>query len=69
MPMIVMSPSFVHDGEIPARYSCDDQDVSPPLGWAGIPADARSLALIVDDPARIEGEIHAAPIANYHPRC
>lgn len=35
---------------IPSRYSCDGEDVNPPLSLEGIPSDARSLALIVDDP-------------------
>ena len=50
MPMIITSPSFMHDRAIPARHTCDGQNVSPPLSWAGVPAGAKSLALIVDDP-------------------
>lgn len=50
MPMTITSPSFVYDGTIPVRHTCDGQNISPPLGWAGIPAGAKSLALIVDDP-------------------
>ena len=50
MSMIIKSPSFMHDGTIPVRHTCDGQNLSPPLGWVGIPAGAKSLALIVDDP-------------------
>jgi len=50
MPMIIESPSFMHDSVIPARHTCDGPNVSPPLTWAGIPAGTKSLALIVDDP-------------------
>ena len=32
------------------RHGCDGEDLSPPLDWSGVPAEARSLALIVDDP-------------------
>lgn len=48
--MIITSPSFSHNGEIPVRHTCDGQNISPALAWAGVPAGTRSLALIVDDP-------------------
>jgi hypothetical protein len=44
------SSAFEHLGEIPGAYTCDGDDISPPLEWTGVPANARSLALIVDDP-------------------
>lgn len=50
MTLTLTSPAFAHLGEIPTRYTCEGDDVSPPLAWAGIPAGARSLVLIVDDP-------------------
>lgn len=50
MPLVLTSAAFHHDGEIPLRYTCDGEDISPPLAWSGMPAGARSLALIVDDP-------------------
>jgi len=37
-------------GEIPRKYTCQGEDISPPLQWNGAPAEAKSLALIVDDP-------------------
>jgi Raf kinase inhibitor-like YbhB/YbcL family protein len=45
-----MSAAFAHQAEIPRRYTCDGQDVSPPLAWGGVPEAAKSLALIIDDP-------------------
>ncbi len=48
--MIIESPAFPHGGEIPRKYTCDGEDISPPLSWSGIPSGTRSLALIVDDP-------------------
>ncbi|HEU5250307.1 MAG TPA: YbhB/YbcL family Raf kinase inhibitor-like protein [Thermoanaerobaculia bacterium] len=35
---------------IPSQYTCDGRNVSPPLSWSGVPADAKNLALICDDP-------------------
>jgi Raf kinase inhibitor-like YbhB/YbcL family protein len=48
--MRLTSPVFKHDGEIPSKYTCDGDDVSPPIEWSDIPSDARTLALICDDP-------------------
>ncbi len=43
-------PSFGNGGEIPRRYTCEGENLSPALRWDGVPAGAHSLALIVDDP-------------------
>ena len=48
--MELTSPSFVQQGEIPERHTCEGQDISPPLAWSGAPANTLSFALIVDDP-------------------
>lgn len=48
--MRLTSPAFRDGGEIPEKYAKDGEDVSPPLTWSGVPGDAISLALIVDDP-------------------
>ncbi|NMG46201.1 YbhB/YbcL family Raf kinase inhibitor-like protein [Aromatoleum toluvorans] len=50
MPLTLMSTAFEHGHAIPAAYTCDGRNVSPPLAWNGLPAATRSLALIVDDP-------------------
>lgn len=44
------SPSFSEGGQIPARHSCDGEDLSPALAWQGAPQGTVSFALIVDDP-------------------
>jgi len=44
------SASFEEDDEIPAKYTCDGIDCSPPLTWSGAPAGTESFALIIDDP-------------------
>lgn len=48
--LTIESSAFREGGMIPKLYTCDDADVSPPLSWGAVPAGARSLALIVDDP-------------------
>lgn len=44
------SPAFQAFGRIPAKYTCDGEDISPALDIAGVPEGTRSLALILDDP-------------------
>ncbi|HVN95012.1 MAG TPA: YbhB/YbcL family Raf kinase inhibitor-like protein [Syntrophorhabdaceae bacterium] len=46
----ISSPAFKDKGMIPRQYTCDGKDVSPPLSIEGVPANAKSLAIIVDDP-------------------
>jgi Raf kinase inhibitor-like YbhB/YbcL family protein len=48
--LTVTSPAFAAGAPIPARYSCQGQDVSPPLAWSRPPAGTVELALVVDDP-------------------
>lgn len=50
MPLLINSPAFVHEETIPMQYTCEGEDYSPPLSWEGVPANAKSLVLIVDDP-------------------
>jgi Raf kinase inhibitor-like YbhB/YbcL family protein len=50
MSLSLRSPAFSPDGEIPRRYTCDGDEVSPPLEWSGVPPSAKSLTLLVDDP-------------------
>ena len=50
MTFRLSSDAFEEGGEIPARYTCEGEDVSPPLAWSEPPPGTRSLVLIVDDP-------------------
>jgi len=50
MALTITSAAFTEGGTIPAKYTCDGPDISPPLAWNGVPKEARSLALICDDP-------------------
>jgi Raf kinase inhibitor-like YbhB/YbcL family protein len=44
------STAFAHEEPIPATFTCDGEDASPPLQWNDPPHGTRSYALIVDDP-------------------
>lgn len=48
--LTLTSSAFQHGGAIPPVFTCDGRDIAPPLAWTGVPAGAKSLALIVDDP-------------------
>lgn len=46
----VKSTAFAQSEEIPVRFTCDGEDVSPPLSWSEPPPGTQSLVLIADDP-------------------
>ena len=46
----VSSSAFSEGSPIPAKYTCDGEDISPPIKWDGAPPGTKSLALICDDP-------------------
>lgn len=48
--MAIESAAFGPHEEIPRKYTCEGEDISPPLSWSGVPDEAQSLVLIVDDP-------------------
>ena len=50
MAFELRSSHFTDLGQMPSTYTCEGQDVSPQLSWSNVPADTKSLALIVDDP-------------------
>jgi Raf kinase inhibitor-like YbhB/YbcL family protein len=50
MTMTLASTAFKHEAAIPARFTCDGSNVSPPLSWSSLPAGTKSLSLIVTDP-------------------
>jgi Raf kinase inhibitor-like YbhB/YbcL family protein len=50
MTLTLRTPAFEDGQPIPARYTADGENVSPPLEWSEAPAGTRSFALIMDDP-------------------
>lgn len=48
--MKIWSPVFEHNGFIPKKYTCDGEDINPPLVIEEVPVKAKSLVLIIDDP-------------------
>ncbi|MFH1110450.1 MAG: YbhB/YbcL family Raf kinase inhibitor-like protein [Planctomycetota bacterium] len=50
MTLTIRSSAFPDQARIPKRFTGDGEDVSPELSWSGVPAGAKELALICDDP-------------------
>ena len=50
MEIEIKSSAFENEGMIPRKYTCDGEDISPPLSWGAVPEETKSLALICDDP-------------------
>ena len=48
--MNLRSPAFENGEWIPPRYTCEGENLSPPLAWSGVPEEARAMALVLDDP-------------------
>lgn len=50
MGLVLTSTAFEDGGEVPVEFTADGKNISPPLSWSGVPSEAKSLALIVEDP-------------------
>ena len=50
MPFSLQSSAFGQNGEIPSQYTCEGDNLSPPLRWTDPPSGTASFVLIVDDP-------------------
>jgi Raf kinase inhibitor-like YbhB/YbcL family protein len=50
MALSLTSTAFKSGEKIPSKYTCEGEDISPPLAFDGVPEGTKSLALIVDDP-------------------
>ncbi len=67
MALDVTSSAFGRGGAIPARYTCDGPDISPPLTWGPVPDATQSLALIAEDPDAPSGTFAHWVIYNIPP--
>ena len=55
MAFRIQSPAFEDKGDLPAKYTCDGENISPPLAWTEAPQGTKSFALITDDPDSSSG--------------
>jgi Raf kinase inhibitor-like YbhB/YbcL family protein len=61
------SPAFAAGGSIPSQYTCDGEDVSPPLQWSGVPAGTKELVLVIRDPGAARGTFVHWALAGIRP--
>lgn len=52
--MKLQSTVFEHNGNIPSKYTCDGENINPPLYISDVPQEAKALVLIMDDPDAIK---------------
>ncbi len=53
--MLLTSTAFLDGAEIPREYTCDGNNMSPPLHWSDPPPETKSFVLLCDDPDAVEG--------------
>ncbi len=66
--LVVKSRAFESGKPIPLKYSCDGQEVNPPLMVQGIPAETKTLALVIDDPDAHAGTFDHWVVFNIQPK-
>jgi len=67
MNFMISSHAFDNGRPIPKSYTCDGENVSPPLSWANPPSGTQSFALVVDDPDAPKGTFHHWAVYNIPP--
>jgi Raf kinase inhibitor-like YbhB/YbcL family protein len=65
-PIDVSSPEIA--GTIPAQFTCDGKELSPPLTWSNVPAGTKSIAIVVEDPDAPKGTFTHWVVTNIPPR-
>jgi len=50
MAFTLSSPAFEDGATVPRQFTCDGEDLAPPLAWSGAPEGTRSFALVMEDP-------------------
>jgi hypothetical protein len=58
MPLRLISSAFQQGGNIPRKYTCDGDNISPPLAWTGVPEGTRGFLLVCHDPDAPSGMFH-----------
>lgn len=66
--LIITSPSFFEGADIPVKFSCRGENISPAINIRSIPAEAKSLAIIVEDPDAPHGIFDHWVVWNLQPR-
>lgn len=66
--MEIKSSAFEHNGEIPSKYTCDGENINPPLSIADVPEGAKSLVLVVEDPDAPSGTFTHWTVWNISPQ-
>jgi Raf kinase inhibitor-like YbhB/YbcL family protein len=64
----VRSTAFSQGGQIPKKYSCEGENINPPLDVSGFPRETRSLALILEDPDAVKGIFYHWVMWNIPPK-
>jgi Raf kinase inhibitor-like YbhB/YbcL family protein len=66
--LVVECPEFNQNGHIPLQYTCDGENINPPVEISNIPADAKTLALIMEDPDAPSGTFIHWLLWNFYPQ-
>lgn len=66
--LTISSSAFENEGKIPSKYTCDGEEINPPLKIAGIPDGTQALAVIVEDPDAPKGTFDHWIMWNIPPR-